>query len=71
MQNYCTVQAEAALKTQWGECNIILQIKKNTHIILVHYYVHAYCGWKTAEIEKLVKIKKTFFYDVFLKENTF
>lgn len=44
---------------------------KRIHIILVYYYVHTYCGWKTAEIEKLVKIKKIFFYDVFLKENTF
>lgn len=67
MQNYCTVQIEAALKTQQRECTcIILQIKKNTHYLSPLLCTHI-CDSKTAEIKKLVKIKKTFFYDVIFK----
>lgn len=52
MQNYYTVQIDAAVKTQWGECTcIIIQIKKNTH----------YVSSKAVGIRKLVRIKKIFF----------
>lgn len=52
MQNYYTVQIDAAVKTQWGECTCItIQIKKNTH----------YVSSKAVGIRKLVRIKKIFF----------